>query len=295
LHRALTLCTFALLVVAASDAAGESPGKVECVSANESAQDLRRAGKLHDARTHLATCLSTSCPRPVREDCAQQLADVEAAIPTVVFVVKDASGNDVGEVRVTVDGAPLKSTSAGEAHGMDPGEHRFQFESAGFRTAETTVVLREGEKKRRLLVSLEPLSNGPEAPATDAGPSVSTSAPAHKAAAAPVGVQRTVGLALGGAGLAAGIAGGILGILAKTTYDRSGPECSATHCSAQGSRDRQAAFGQATAADVAFVAGGALFGAGLVLYLTAPDSTSKVGLGPSAFEHGWGAGLRGSW
>ncbi|MBV9945784.1 MAG: hypothetical protein JOZ69_02945, partial [Myxococcales bacterium] len=42
------------------------PTKQQCVGANESAQDLRRSGKLHEARTNLATCLSTTCPRLVR-------------------------------------------------------------------------------------------------------------------------------------------------------------------------------------------------------------------------------------
>jgi hypothetical protein len=295
-RAALTSCAFTVLAVAALDAPAASPSKAQCVAANESAQDLRRDGRLHEARGHLATCLSTSCPRPVREDCAQRLADVEAAMPTAVFVVKDASGNDVGEVRVTVDGAPLAQTAAGEAVAMDPGEHRFAFEAPGFRATETTVVLREGEKKRRLMVSLEPISQASEPPATEtAAPAVVSAAPSEAANGRPGAAMRTTGLVLGAAGVAAGIAGGIFGVLAKTTYDRSASECPAAPCSVQSSDDRKTAFGQATTSDVAFAAAGVLVAAGVVLYVTAPHGASKVGLRPSAFEHGWGASLGGTW
>jgi hypothetical protein len=291
-------CAVAALTLSTLDAAGAGPGKAQCVAANESAQDLRRDGKLHQARIQLATCLSTSCPRPVREDCAQQLAELEAAMPTVVFVVHDPAGDDVSAVRVSVDGAPLADQPDGDAVALDPGEHRFELEAAGFRSTHVTVVLREGEKKRRLAITLERLASAPAASEpTDAPASEATPAPRSREATTgtPGAAQRTTGLVLGAVGLAAGLAGGVFGILAKTTYDRSVSECSVAPCSSRAANDRKAAFGQATVSDVAFVAGGALVATGLVLYITAPHGTSKMGLGPSAFEHGWGVSLRGAW
>src|ERR1700682_5135359 len=99
--RLSVIAILCALTFATSSALAAKPTKKECAAANEAAQDLRSAGRLRDARASLAVCTAASCPGPIREDCAQRLKDVEAAIPTVVFVAKDAAGNDLGAVRVT--------------------------------------------------------------------------------------------------------------------------------------------------------------------------------------------------
>ena len=130
------------------------PTKQECVTANDQAQDLRQAGKLHAARAALAVCIATACPGPVREDCAQRLVELDAAQPELVFSAKDAAGNDLDAVRVTVDGAPFADKLDGAAVDVDPGEHVFRFEAADGAATEKTLVVREGEKRRMVAVVL---------------------------------------------------------------------------------------------------------------------------------------------
>jgi hypothetical protein len=279
------------LAITTTPAFGAGPTKQQCVAANEGAQDLRTAGKLHEARSSLATCLSTSCPRPVREDCAQRLADIEAAMPTVVFVVKDSASNDLSNVEVAMDGQPLLDKLDGSAVAIDPGEHRFAFEADGFRHIETTVVLHEGDKKRRVMVFLDSNSLTPP-PATPAPAPAPPPARPLPAQANDGKTQRTIAYVLGGVGAASLVVGSIFGLAAKFTYDHA---CPSGTCTDQGHQDQQTAYGQATLSDVAFVAGGVLLGAGAVVYLTAPGKPVVVGIGPTMVQHGAGIGVRGSW
>jgi len=188
----------AAALLAPSWASAADPTKQECVSANDSAQDLRRAGRLREARERLALCLSASCPGPVREDCAQRLDEVDRAMPSVVFEAKDAARNDLSAVRVTIDGQPLTEKLEGAAVAVDPGPHRFVFEAEGLPKTEKALVLHEGEKGRReriVLAAAQPAPPRATQPATGGG-----SPPVLAIAAGGVGV---VGLAVGiGVGLA---------------------------------------------------------------------------------------------
>jgi hypothetical protein len=82
-----------------------------------------------------------------------------------------------------------------------------------------------------------------------------------------------VGLVVGGVGLAGLALGGIFAALAKSTDAHAlSDECGGdpNTCSAAGARDGDRAHAQARAATVALVGGGALLGAGTVIYFTAP-------------------------
>ena len=67
----------------------------------------------------------TSSPAVIRQDCAERLAEVERAEPTIVFEAKDRDGLDVSAVTVTMDDTPLASSLDGSALSTDPGEHVF--------------------------------------------------------------------------------------------------------------------------------------------------------------------------
>jgi len=283
--------------VAASSSAAE-PTKAACIAANESAQDLRGAGKLIEARAQLATCVSESCPGPVRQDCAARLADVDKALPTLVLVAKDASDGDLAGVRATIDGKALAGVLNGTAIPLDPGEHHVVLEADGHPKAEKTLVLHEGEKARReVVVFAAPAQAAPaptEAPAPEAAP---PPAAQDQASSEPPGhTQRLIGLAVGGVGAVGLVVGSILGLVAKSTYDRGfKDEChSQTACTnAQGVSDVQSANGQATAATVGFVAGGVLLAAGAAVYLTAPRA--EVAVGPAVGSSSAGLSIRGTW
>jgi hypothetical protein len=252
----------ALLVPCYAHAA--EPDKMACISANDSAQDLRRAGKLREAREKLVLCGSTSCPELVRQDCSQRLAEVDGVMPSIVFEAKDAAGNDVAAVTITIDGQPVDKP--GMPVQADPGEHRFVFEAEGLLRTEKTIVVREGERERHERVVLgRSAAQVPMAPA----PSSSDG-----------GTQRTFAFVLGGAGVVGLVVGSVLGLVSKSSYDHAlQTECgnNPNGCSPQGIQDGQSAHGQAAASTVAFVAGGVLLGAGAVLYFTAPNASVSVG------------------
>jgi hypothetical protein len=279
----------AFLVVAlqlapgAARAAEPTPTKQECVSANESAQDLRRAAQLREARKRLALCVSAACPGPVREDCAARLSEVDAAMPSLVFVARDRSGNDLSAVNVTMDGLPFADNLDGTAVQVDPGEHRFIFEGEGLPATEKVVVVHEGDKSRHINVVL-----GGSAP-VDA-------AQQQKEQFFSPARRRTMGLVLGGAGALGLVIGTVMGIVAKSTYDHAWSECGndPRTCSPQGVHDGQVAHDQATVSTVSFVIGVLLLGGGAALYLTAPK-TPGVALGAGVGSDGAGLRVKAVW
>jgi hypothetical protein len=280
----LFLC-LALLGTARSAAAAGQPTKQECAAANESAQDLRGAGKLRDARTALATCTSASCPGPIREDCAQRLSELEAAQPTVVFDAKSTTGQDLTAVRVTVDERRIVETLDGVAIPLDPGKHNLVFEADGFRRNTALVVVHEGERGRRVRVVLQA-----DTPATPPqAPPVVT--PKDEGS-----TQRTVGLSLGAAGGVGVVVGAVFGVLAKVTYDHAETWCpgGVHQCSPTGLTDGKTAYTEATVSDVAFVVGGALLASGIAFYFTAPGGR-EVALSGATSNGGGGLSARMRW
>lgn len=102
----------AVLSTIATTGRATEPTKAECNDAHESRISLRTAGKLLDARAVLAVCASASCPGSLREACARRADDLNALIPGLVFAVKDAGGNDLSAVGITMDGVPAEGPLA---------------------------------------------------------------------------------------------------------------------------------------------------------------------------------------
>ncbi len=127
---------FSLVVVGACAwaTAARADDKTTCADAYSTSQSLRDEHKLLAARAQLRVCARQACARYARgqmvTDCTTWLAQVDQAIPSIVFAVKDGSGNDLSAVRVTMDGQPLTDKLDGTAIQIDPGEHHFSFESA---------------------------------------------------------------------------------------------------------------------------------------------------------------------
>jgi hypothetical protein len=284
------------VLLAAPPAMAAKPTKKECAAANESAQDLRTAGRLREARASLAVCTAASCPGAIREDCAQRLKEIEAAIPSVVFVVRDSAGKDLSDVHVIMDGAPLLEKLDGAAVTIDPGEHHFRFESEGLRSAETSVIVREGDSNRQVRVILKSTSapESTEAPSAAAAPTKTQSQ--ESAPLVDPSTRRSLGLSLGAAGAAGLVLGGVFGLLSKATYDHGHQECgNVKMCSSPaGVRDVQSAFSQATVSTVAFVGGGALLAGGALLYFTAPKS-DDVAVSATVSSGGGALSVSGRW
>ena len=105
--------------------------KMQCISANARAQDLRRENKLGLAREQLRLCVDAKCPSVVRSDCTKLLEELETAQPTIVFDAKSGAGADISAVKVTIDGQPFADKLDGSALRVDPGDHTFVFSSPG--------------------------------------------------------------------------------------------------------------------------------------------------------------------
>ena len=127
--------------------------KTECIAASEKAQQLRDEHKLTTAREQLLVCGREVCPGPVKKDCAEQLADLDKKMPSVVIRAKDKAGNDAVAVKVSSDGVPLGETLDGRAIPIDPGVHTFRFEMVGAEPIEQKVVVAEGEQNRTVMAN----------------------------------------------------------------------------------------------------------------------------------------------
>ncbi len=137
-------------------ARGQEDIKRTCATAFTSAQRLMRSGDLLEARKKLVLCGGPECPEIMHADCQQWLSNVEASLPTVVFQVASSAGAAPEGVRMSLDGAETMVLD-GRALPMNPGEHEVVFEASGFRTSGRRLVVSEGEKLRREVVTLEPM------------------------------------------------------------------------------------------------------------------------------------------
>jgi hypothetical protein len=152
--------------------------KQECIQASEKGQQLRDEGKLADARTQFLVCVQEVCPRPVADACREDLAAVEKRLPTVVLSARTASGTDLVDVSVQVDGAPITQKLDGRAVMINPGAHKVRFEANG-QVVEEQVVVIEGEKSRAVRVTF------PAGPGEQVAPASGTTPAQQGAAQAP--------------------------------------------------------------------------------------------------------------
>ncbi|MBS2015010.1 MAG: hypothetical protein JST00_19115 [Deltaproteobacteria bacterium] len=150
--RVAAVALFVVAAVAAVNEARASDPK-QCLEAAESAQRLRTEGKLRAATQALAQCQSPECPALVQQDCSRWATEVAAALPTVVVDARDARGRDLADVIVKVDGEVLVSTIDGRATPIDPGPHTIVYEHAGSEPVSENVIVKEGVKARRLVVT----------------------------------------------------------------------------------------------------------------------------------------------
>lgn len=268
------------------------PSKVQCIEANTKSQDLRRDGKLAEAREQLKRCLDPACPRLVRDDCTRRLDDLEKVQPTLVFDVKDAQGADVIDVRVSVDGRPLVDHLDGSPLNVDPGAHTFTLEVTGQPSIVDPMLVHEGETGRHERVVFDGLHKPPPLAPSALGGLQGGSVPASDQgpASGGLGAQRTIGLVAGVVGAAGLATGAVLGLLANSAFSKAKSACDGTPSACPDAKVSTAtpfdntAKTEANAATVAFIAGGALLATGGVLFLTGPRDDRagvSVAIGPS--------------
>jgi hypothetical protein len=247
---------------AGADAAVEPSAPNECISAYEQVQALREQGALLDARQRAIVCARDNCPKVLASECAQWLDQIAQSLPSVVLGAQSPDGKDLVDVRVQVDGKPFAEQIGARAQPSDPGAHLFRFESAEYGVVELKVMIREGEKNRRIVATFEkkPEPTGP-------------TAPSERLSAGPI-----VGWTLGGVGLAAigvGVVFEVLGLSKASELEPCKPACP--------SEDTATMSRNFVIGDVALVAGAVAMAAGIVVLITSysseqPDEPAKTSL-----------------
>jgi hypothetical protein len=133
----------------------EDEPKIECMSQHEQAQVSRHEGRLLEARAKLLLCSLASCPPAIRADCVDWIEQVSRSLPSVVVTAR-ARGQDITNVKVFVDENLMAEHLTGAALDLDPGEHRFRFESQPWPAVSRTILVSEGVKGRVIDIELAP-------------------------------------------------------------------------------------------------------------------------------------------
>lgn len=162
-----------------------------CTPAYERAQELRLDGDLLGAREKLVTCSQTSCADFMQQDCARWLAEVDAALPSIVVRARDGSGRYLTRVKVSVDGQLLVTELDGRALPLNPGKHQLLIESEGQSPLQLELFLTEGQRGEPVEVRFEP----PPAPALPSPAPARAESPASRLPAYALGSLGLVGLA----------------------------------------------------------------------------------------------------
>jgi hypothetical protein len=145
-----------------SPAEGPEAAKAACHANYEEAQVARRQRRLLDARTALRVCSGAACPSAIRADCVDWLDQVGHSLPSVVVTAR-ARGADVLDVKVFVDDKLATEKLSGFALELDPGLHKFRFESPPWPVIEREVLANEGVKDRPIEVDFAPSLTPPAA------------------------------------------------------------------------------------------------------------------------------------
>jgi hypothetical protein len=157
----ISVATCALLALTFLGRSGHAADA--CTAAYESAQERRLDADLLGARQQLLQCAAAPCAAFIQRDCAQWLAEVEAALPTIVVVAHDAAKHDLTEVRVGSDGQLLVTALDARPLSLNPGKHRLTFEAAGFAVQTVDIFLPQGQKNRVVEVTFVPVESQPQA------------------------------------------------------------------------------------------------------------------------------------
>jgi hypothetical protein len=198
---------------------------------------------------------------------------------TIVLAAADTSRSGL---EVKEDAAVLGSVSWKDAP-VDPGSHTLEVTAPGFSPYKTTFnTAASGATVTVTVPPLEPLPEPASAPAVVASPSEVAPPVVRKPT-----VWRPVGIASMGVGAAGLSVGAILGALAIGKVSDVHRNCPTNPCpNASAVSDNQSAGQLADASTGAFIAGGVLAAAGILMFTVAPSSrTEAAPAAPAALMH----------
>jgi hypothetical protein len=117
-----------------------------CIAASTDAQTFRLERRLLEARRKMLECAQPSCPEIVQAFCSRWLVEIEDQIPSLVVHVVDASGAELSDAQLTIDGYTAKL--AGPPVQVDPGPHELHTETSTGARLSFEVSLEPGEKAK---------------------------------------------------------------------------------------------------------------------------------------------------
>ena len=156
-----SLVACAVLGLAVTPARADDDPMAQCIATSDKGLDLRKQGKLIDARRVLAACATPACGAAISAVCQKRISDINAAMPSIILLPKDAAGQDVVGVKVAIDGLPTDQVLDGRPIAIDPGTHTFRLEGLGQPPIERSFVIAEGAKDRQERVDMAPAAARP--------------------------------------------------------------------------------------------------------------------------------------
>ena len=236
----MALFAAGMLVSAASLAQdGAEPvinDKTVCVDAHAWGQQLRIRGGYREAEKSFVVCSSNVCPAVIRAECVQWLGEIRTTMPTAVVVAFDAAGRETAEVKTYLDDKLIAERAAGLPVRLDAGEHVLRFVSADGRTIERSIIIRAGQKNRRLVVRfaeaplpVRPAPAGASEPKESPHPAHEEPAREQDSSAKASAVKRPIGYGLLTLGAAGFVSATYFGLDAKSDerdlMDTCAPNC----------------------------------------------------------------------
>ena len=190
---------------------------------------------------------------------------------------EDATGGDVPDGKVLLDGEPMVRAADGRATPVDPGTHKVVWSRDTGRSVEQDVVVREGERNRVIVLRAPSPGLTAHAGSPSAGDASEPSPPA------PAHARGPLPFIVGGLGLAMAGAGAVFWGIGLNDRSNLSTSCAAAHACAQGDVD---------ASHTKLIVGDILVGVGIVAVATAvylyvtddgPRTTSSASLAPVRF------------
>jgi hypothetical protein len=213
---------------------------------------------------HEAEALAAKTKDPRMTVAREEAAKLEPKLSKIVIDV--AAISDQQSLEIKRDGVLLGKPLWGTPTPIDPGEHSITASAPQKKTWQGKVNV-PASGGSTVSIKIPELEAGPIETPPVGEPGADGPAPGR--------TQRILGLVVGGVGIVGLGVGTYFGLQVKSKKDDSEGHCNGNLCDQAGVDARNDARSLATISDIAFIAGGALVIGGVVIYLTAPSSSSR--------------------
>jgi hypothetical protein len=217
--------------------------------------------------------LAAGAPAPFVDAMTRARYVLDRALPRIATLRVSVKASPRARFAVTVDGEAMSSALLDNDRPTDPGKHAVEVTAPGFLAAKQDVTLGEGQTSS-VAMELLPDPSAPVAtpvpppPAVRESPAAARPPVEAKPSSGP-NVASIVAFSLGGLGLAAGIAGGVVVAVDSSDLSKS---CPSKTCPSSKQDEISAAKTWATVSTVGFAVAGAGLATGLVFLLTGHHS-----------------------